>query len=114
MSKKSDAACPNCKGGTCSNCKTYLRIFRMCVRRAAVQPAFLMQMRLTGEFRSEPTDKSPDGRILEGALPLDKSTERVLMSVARSVQGEQEPPPKKLKVGGDGPELLKKRFGGGR
>jgi hypothetical protein len=61
-------------------------MFRACVRRAAAQPGFLELLKLAGEVRSEPTDKSPDGRILEGALPPNVNVERVLMAVSRAVQ----------------------------
>jgi len=120
---------PTCDGGTCSNCKTFLRMFRAAVRRGMAMPRFLAAMKAYGEVRSEPTEASPQGRILEGALPVDIRTESVLMTVARAGQGERkaaEPKPAKparparparpakLQVGGDGPELLKRRLGGAR
>lgn len=85
------------------------------MRRARVQPKFLEAMKLFGEVRSEPTEKSPEGRILEGALPMDKDIERVLMKVARAGQGErtaqQAKPAAKSKPKRDaGPPMLAGRY----
>lgn len=76
------SACPRCSGGQCSSCKATLRMFRLAVRRALVQPRFAEAMKAVGTVQE-------GERVMEGGLPADVAVERLLMSVARRVQGER-------------------------
>lgn len=63
------SACKKCDGGTCRECKTLARQLRRALRRGIAQPKFAALLMATGQERTEPTDRSPDGRVVAGGLP---------------------------------------------
>ena len=63
------SACTKCRGGVCRECKTLARQMRRALRRGIAQPGFAALLVATGQERTEPTERSPEGRVVAGGLP---------------------------------------------
>lgn len=72
------AACTRCSGGTCAQCRTYARIYRLALRRALAQPGMERQLAQVG--------LEVAGRVVGGGMQARAETQALLFRLHNAVK----------------------------
>ena len=78
------AACTRCSGGTCAQCRTYARIYRLALRRALAQPGMERQLAQVGLEVAGGDDGG--GRVVGGGMQARAETQALLFRLHNAVK----------------------------